>query len=223
MKNILCYGDSNLRGCIPASFDEKTSLHSRYARDKRWPGILQRKLGKQYHIIEEGLAGRTTNLDELIPNKPPRNGWKDLPLFLESHYPLEIVILSLGTNDIRARFNRTPEQITQAMSQLIELVKNSNKGPSGQAPEILLIAPPIIRQPEIFSASFQLEFPLEAIKNSEKLPIFYQKLSQKQEIGFLDASKIVTSSKLDGVHWEASQHQILAEAILIKIKMISEK
>ncbi|MBL0337661.1 MAG: hypothetical protein IPP67_00345 [Rhodospirillaceae bacterium] len=69
MKNILCYGDSNLRGCIPASFDEKHPSIRDMRAINAGP-VFCKESCKQYHIIEEGLAGRTTNLDELIPNKP---------------------------------------------------------------------------------------------------------------------------------------------------------
>ena len=53
LMNILCFGDSNTWGYKPdktGRFDEKT----------RWTGLLQQKLGPEYHIIEEGLCGRTT-------------------------------------------------------------------------------------------------------------------------------------------------------------------
>ena len=53
MKSILCYGDSNTYGLMPDSPD-------RYPRDVRWTGILQKKLGEDYYVIEEGLSGRTT-------------------------------------------------------------------------------------------------------------------------------------------------------------------
>ncbi|MBA2654859.1 MAG: hypothetical protein H0U71_07325 [Gammaproteobacteria bacterium] len=85
MKIILCYGDSNLRGFIPGTFDESTGLSERFEKDKRWAGLLQIILGEKYNIIEEGINGRTTTLDEKIPGRPYRNGLTQLPVCLESH------------------------------------------------------------------------------------------------------------------------------------------
>src|SRR6185312_15728191 len=123
MKTILCYGDSNLRGFIPGTFDEKTGLSARYAKNKRWTGVLQNKLGDKYDVIEEGLNGRTTNLDEIIPGRPFRNGLALLPACLESHYPIDLVIFMLGTNDTKVQFNRTAEEIAEGMRELVKVIK----------------------------------------------------------------------------------------------------
>lgn len=92
MKAILCFGDSNVRGFVPATLDEKTGLSARYPKDKRWTGILQNKLGKNFDVIEEGIGGRTTTLDEITPGRPYKNGLTQLPVCLESHYPIDLVI-----------------------------------------------------------------------------------------------------------------------------------
>lgn len=99
MKSILCYGDSNTYGLMPDSPD-------RYPRDVRWTGILQKKLGEDYYVIEEGLSGRTTLWDD--PIEEHKNGKKYLLPCLDSHKPVDLVILMLGTNDLKTRFSLTP-------------------------------------------------------------------------------------------------------------------
>ena len=75
MKTILCYGDSNLRGTIPGpALDKMGLIKPRYPQNKRWTGILQKNLGEEYNVIEEGIGGRTTTLDEIFPGRPYRNG-----------------------------------------------------------------------------------------------------------------------------------------------------
>jgi len=40
MKTILCYGDSNVWGNIPGSYNPETGLSQRFPKNKRWTGIL---------------------------------------------------------------------------------------------------------------------------------------------------------------------------------------
>ena len=92
MKNILCYGDSNTWGFIPGS-------GKRYTEDIRWTGLLQRGLGHGYQVIEAGVNGRTTSFDDPFCNY--LNGWKSLPYSLLSAKPVDLLIISLGTNDLK--------------------------------------------------------------------------------------------------------------------------
>ena len=108
-RNILCYGDSNTWGFVPIIFDYETNYMARYSFDKRWTGILQKELGNNYRIIEEGLNGRTTNID--YPDVKGRSGTSYLNPCLYSHAPLDLVIIQLGVNDLKTIFNRTIEDI----------------------------------------------------------------------------------------------------------------
>ena len=92
MRNILCYGDSNTWGYIPVKCE-------RYPFDVRWTGVLQQELGAEYRIIEEGLNARTTAYED--PWSYWRNGKDYLPACLISQKPLDLLIISLGTNDLK--------------------------------------------------------------------------------------------------------------------------
>src|SRR3954462_1773041 len=96
MKTIVCFGDSNTWGYDPAS-------NGRFGPTNRWTGVLQTALGSDYRVIEEGLNGRTTTVDDPIHDH--RNGRHYLPPCLESHAPFDLVTIMLGTNDLKARFN----------------------------------------------------------------------------------------------------------------------
>ena len=101
MKNILCFGDSNTWGFIPESILEPQPR--RHPHDVRWTGVLARELGSGFQIIAEGQNGRTTVHDD--PFATARNGKLVLPAILESHKPLDLVVLMIGTNDLKAVFS----------------------------------------------------------------------------------------------------------------------
>ena len=136
-RQVLCYGDSNTWGCVPL---EESDVAIRFSRADRWPGVLQDELGSDYWIIEEGLNGRTTSRDDEA--EPYRNGLEFLLPTLETHYPLDLVIVMLGTNDLKGRFNASPADIAASAGELVDAVRDSPFGPSGDAPDVLLICPP---------------------------------------------------------------------------------
>lgn len=197
---ILCYGDSNTRGTIPCTF------HERYPRSIRWPGRLQNILGPQFYVIEEGLGGRTTCLDDI--EEEGRNGKATLLPCLRSHRPIDLVILMLGTNDLKARFSASVQSIAQNAGALVYIIQTSQAGRANRNPQVLLVAPP----PLGVLSQFKNEF----TGGEEKSKLFgslYRK--QAEELGclFLDAGEHVVSSTQDGIHWDENSHKRFAQAI----------
>jgi lysophospholipase L1-like esterase len=213
MKTILCYGDSNIWGNIPGSFNQETGLSRRYPKLKRWTGLLQKRLGKKYHIVEEGINGRTTTLDEIVPGRPYKNGLTLLPACLEAHYPIDLVIFMLGTNDTKIQFNRSSEEITAGMRKLINIVQTCNKGLTARAPAAQPILKIVDLHPQLDDSS---------IAKSRRLGPLYQKMAQEEKCEFLDASLVITSSKIDGIHLDESQCKLLAHAVAEKVICILE-
>lgn len=218
IRSILCYGDSNLRGTIPGpALDAAGFVKPRYGKEGRWTGILQNLLGSRYHIIEEGIGGRTTTLDDIIRNRPYRNGLKDLPFSLETHYPLDLVIFWVGTNDIQKAYNRSVIEIGEGMRKLIQTVHQSNKGPDMRPPKVLVIAP----QPIVNIAELDMQFQGEAIEKSKRIAEVYQRIVQEEKCaGFLDSAHYVQSSLIDGIHLDENSCQIIGEAISQEVKKI---
>lgn len=222
LKNILCYGGSTLRGYIPGSFNQKNGLHERYPKHIRWTGILENRLAGQYNVIEEGLAGRTTNLDEINPRstKFSRNGLKELTTFLDAHYPVDLVIFDLGTNDTKSQFNRSPEEITEGMREIIRRTQASSYGLFGNPPKILVLSPLSIIEPENPHPAFAALFTKESQVKCQKLPLLYQQMTQQEQVEFLDVTKVVKPSKIDGLHLNQTQHQLLGIKIAEKVTEI---
>ncbi len=206
MKRILCYGDSNTWGHDPVSRD-------RHPRDTRWPGALRGALGSEYEIIEEGLGGRTTVWDD--PIEGYKNGQTYLIPCLESHRPLDLVIIMLGTNDLKKRFSLSAWDIAEGARVLVKVVQNSGAGFNYQAPRLLLMAPP----PTVILTDFADMFE-GAGEKSLKFAAQYQRVAQEMNCAYLDAGSIIVSSPLDGIHFEASEHVKLGKAVAAQARVI---
>lgn len=216
MKTILCFGDSNVWGSIPGDFDEKTGLSGRFSKDKRWTGVLQSELGNSYDVVTEGISARTTNLDEIVPGSPYKNGLSQLPICLESHYPINLVIFWVGTNDTKIQYYRSPAEIAEGMRELIHTVTSSNKGPKAKAPKILLIAP----QPAINVENMNPQMDSTSIEKTQQLASYYQTLVNEEGCEFLNAEQYVSSSQVDGVHLDESEHIKLGKMLAKKVEQI---
>ena len=205
MKNILCFGDSNTWGYSPVD-------GTRYPLDIRWTGVLQKSLGADYRVIEEGLNGRTTFINE--DERPLRSGSDVLQIILESHRPLDFVIIMLGTNDLKTEFNLSVEDIAQGAKALCEMVLNSEYL-ADNIPQILLVSPTHIGSTIMPD---QEEFFNQAREKSLQFAEHYEKAVAEIGVHFLDAANIVEPSKVDGVHWDADQHIKFGKHISDKIK-----
>ncbi|MDI2091230.1 SGNH/GDSL hydrolase family protein [Commensalibacter oyaizuii] len=201
-KTILFYGDSNTHGTKPMPSADSTE---RFQLDERWPGILHQQLKQDYHIIEEGLPGRTTVHNDPIEGSH-KNGLAYLRPCLESHRPIDIIVLMLGTNDLKARFSVTPADIAHSIHHLIIEIKSCQTNPQSDHPKILLLCPAPILEigelGEIFAGGEE---------KSKHLARYYKKIADNHKISFFDIGSVVHVSKIDGVHFDSDQHQILAE------------
>jgi lysophospholipase L1-like esterase len=208
MKRILCYGDSNTWGSDPLTgerLDDRT----------RWTRILALALGPNYEIIEEGLNGRTTVWED--PIEDHKNGYAYLLPCLETHRPLDLVVIMLGTNDLKKRFSLTAYDIAQAASVLVTAVKKSAAGRASKAPPVLLMAPPPVSKLTDYAEMFE-----DAEEKSKKLGERFRQVAHELGCEFLDTSKVIVSSKVDGIHFDPEEHYKLGHAVAGIIKQILE-
>ena len=213
MKTILCYGDSNTWG-----YDPKTG--KRFDHKIRWPMVLESLLNKkappgdpEWWVVEEGQNGRTSCRED--PVEGDRNGLRQILPILESHKPIDIVVVMLGTNDLKLRFNPTPYDIARGVQELVKVIKKSDTGPNDAAPKVLMICPPAT----VESTTFRYIFG-DTVKLSKKLPPLYRALASECEVAFLDAGKYIVSSPVDGIHLEAEEHHKLAEIVAKMAKVL---
>ena len=206
MKEILCFGDSNTFGYIPGS-------GQRYPWGVRWTSILNEKLGlENYRVIEEGLCGRTTIFDD--PLRSGRRGTDILPTVLETHAPVDLVVLMLGTNDCKTVYGATAEVIGKGISNLIAQIRTY-----ASTSKILLISPIHLGE-QVWKKEYDPEFSPASVEVSKGLASVYQRIARKEQIDFLDASVYVEPSSTDQEHLTGEGHRLLAEAVLQKIREI---
>lgn len=210
---ILCYGDSNTWG-------QKPDKSGRYAPDVRWPGKLQQLLGDNYYIVEEGLSSRTTDLE--YAKKPGRNGKTYLQPCLESHNPVDVVILMLGTNDLKIAYNRSAEDIASAIIGLVDTIRQFGKDKSGNAPKIVLVSPILVNdEAQWFSNFYSEDYNHDAVEKSKKLAELIQNEAVKNNCYFVDAATVASPGD-DGLHFSPESHPALAEVIAQEIKKIGQ-
>lgn len=203
---VLCFGDSNTWGSDPAD-DER-----RFPWPVRWPGVLQRLLGDGFRVIEEGLGGRTTVIDD--PLTPHRSGLSYLAPCLESHAPLDLVVVLLGTNDVSYAWV-TAAAAADGAGVLAHLVLRSEWGRGGGPPAVLLVCPPpvgpITASPELYAG---------AEEKSRALPREFARVAAAVGCAWMDAGEVVTTSPRDGWHWEAGEHARLAAALAERVRLL---
>ena len=200
----MCYGDSNTWGYDPVTGE-------RLGREERWPGVLSRELGEGYAVIEEGLNGRTTVWDD--PIDAYRNGREYLVPCLESHAPLDLVVIALGVNDLKARIGVSASDIADGAGALVETVGRSATGPDGGAPQVLLLAPPPVG--ELGDSAEMFEGAPEKSRGFSK---HYARVADKYACGLLDLGTIVSVSTVDGIHFEASEHEKIGREVGARAK-----
>lgn len=202
LKNILFYGDSNTWGFNPA-----TGL--RYPYRDRWTTICANLLGPGYNCIPSGMNGRTTAFDD--PVKGSRNGMKGLDYELQTHKPLDLFVIMLGTNDLKYVDARGS---ADGMEGLVRLVRSANERynlsspvfPSGGSNTPVLLISPILLKEHVGERS-------DDISESGRLSGLYEEITEKYELHFMDAALYAEPSVIDGIHLDADGHKILGQAI----------
>ena len=223
-KRILVFGDSNSWGFAPRAAAELTI---RYDASTRWPAVMAARLGSAVELVEEALSGRTTDLDDHqidLPSAHLRgatfNGAKLLPAILASHLPLDLVIIMLGTNDLKTRFKRNAREIAIAALGLARLIAECEGGvaTSYSTPKVLLLAPPPVgtkfHDPAEWAGSHQQSLELgSALRDAAAVA----------NLPFLDAGKVIGTDGIDGIHFSAEAQKKLGEAVAKKVLHILQE
>lgn len=198
-RTILCFGDSNTHGDPSDDPDDV-----RLAADARWTGRLQLLLGDGYSVLEEGLGGRTTDLDDA--GRPGRNGRDYLIPCLLSHDPIDVVVLMLGTNDLKVRFDRSAAEIADALGGLVDDIATYASGP----PKVILVSPiHLDDQQHWYAEAEDGEFDDNSVRQSTRLSAELRRVASARGVLFADAASVAHAGA-DGIHLSADSHDPLA-------------
>lgn len=209
MKNILCYGDSLTWGYSPQG--------TRHDFVDRWPSVLNEELGLQNaRVFNEGLNGRTTVFDDFAV-AANRNGAQTLPTILDTHTPLDLVIIMLGTNDLKNYLCGNVTATTRGVGRLVEIIKSYPYFLDVEAPPILIVSPPHCVETEepVLAGIFD-----GAVEKSKEFAQEYKALSELTGCTFFDAATIANASSIDGVHLDATNTRAIGKNIAPLVEKI---
>ena len=195
MKKILCYGDSNTYGYNPNGPEFDNTI--------RWTALLQKNLGNDFEVINEGLCDRTGFVDND----------KGFLFSAQKHFPeisakiknLDILVLWIGTNDLQYKYNLSFRQIENGLEKLIITAKNYAKR--------IIIIPPVVLTENVLKGYFNFQFDETSISKSKKVSEIYIKLSRKYELDYFDINEFTEPSKTDGLHYDKTGHKIIADKL----------
>ena len=214
MKRILCYGDSNTWGFAPEQTDEATGAFGRYPDDVRWPRRLETRLGSGYTVIEDAYNGRTTCFED--PSFGGRNALDHFFVSFYSHEPLDLVILMLGTNDIKDVFSAQPCVIGWGMERLIRQFFQMTSTCVSPHVQLLLVAPPALEKRA--DGTYYGGFSKASAKKSRALPPIYADIAARWGCGFFDAAACTMANSIDGIHLDQKGCAVLSERISEKVR-----
>jgi len=201
---ILCYGDSNTWGYISGTD------HQRYDNKERWPKLLQKKLGDDYEIIEEGLNSRTLFTDDTRPGKEGRIGFEYLKPCLYTHDKVDIIILMLGTNELKDSFNNSADNISKMLDKFISYITSFKSQIDGSSPALILSGIPPIGENIVFDNAANPKYK-NAYSKAQELIKLCKKYNNQDNLIYVDNSDLKTG--IDCIHITKESHAILAEKL----------
>ncbi|MEO1066395.1 MAG: SGNH/GDSL hydrolase family protein [Pseudomonadota bacterium] len=208
MKTILAFGDSLTWGFVPGT-------RERYPRDVRWPKVLEAGFDGRVEVLENGLNARTTVHEN--PFRDYRAGTSVLPVLLEVHAPLDLVILALGSNDFHSNYGMSPLNVARGMRRLVQTVKTYQTEPGMPVPEVLVIAPPRIVKTDdpyygnIFGNTHEI---------FDQLAPLYEQLAREEAAHFFNAATVASGTPIDGIHLSADDTVALGKALIDPVRTI---
>jgi len=215
MKRILCYGDSNTWGSVPAFCPGE-----RWGPDVRWTGVCQKELGSEFLILEDGVSGRTSIWDD--PQCPWRNGEKALGYSLLAQRPLDLLVLSLGTNDLKFT---DAAGAAAGLAQLLQKLCRAEEEYGGAVGRIfngvpkILVLGAIALHPEIRTLQPNSVFS-QKYEDSCRLSEEQRKAAEAAGVFYLSMAQRAKASPVDGLHMDAQAHALFGKAVADAIKSI---
>ena len=212
MKKIVCFGDSNTWGYNPAD-------GTRFPPEIRWPRVLGNLLGDDYEIIEEGQNGRTICCEDPWEWGDKKGIDYIIPM-VETHHPFDLLIIMLGSNDLKAKFHLPAGDIAGGLQNMLMRTISFLNVKCHASPKILVVAPPALK-PGIAEGVFKEFFEGDiSVTKSKDLAKWYKLVADQFEVDFLDASLYAEVGDTDSLHLTEPGHKALAEALAGKVREI---
>ena len=207
-KHILCIGDSNTHGyCADPADCADGGI--RFNEDERWTCLLQKALGEEYLVTEEGLSGRTTVFADPINENMDLLPY--LYALLKSHEYIDLLVIMLGTNDTKQRLGASAWTISKGMERVVKKAMATDCWAPGAKPNVLIIAPPPIGR-GVVNTCVAPEMGEGSVEKSEKLAACYEQSAKLLGVHFLDAAGCEFNT-VDFMHLTRKGHRQLADQL----------
>ncbi|MCY4288180.1 MAG: SGNH/GDSL hydrolase family protein [Aestuariivita sp.] len=217
-KRIMVFGDSNSWGWVPVP---EVAPTTRYPPDIRWPGVMRDTLGDSYEVIEETLPGRNASRDDQgVPisgsgiegDGAGMNGSSYLPAAIASHFPLDVIIIMLGTNDAKEEHGLTPLDIGLNIMKLgSEASQNTGVFTKYEPSRVLIVVPPPIG--EISVEWLAESYSRNSVEKSKQLASVLEPMTRAAGFGFFDAGSVAKIDGIDGLHMSPESHAAIGKAV----------
>ena len=207
-KTVLTFGDSNTYGTPPA---HARGEFNRFGPGIRWPTVMQSALGPDWALVEDGLPGRTTNKADPVMGAH-MDGQLGLRIALESQGPIDLLVIMLGTNDLKTHHGAGVDQVVAGLAGLLGIARSEPYQLRHGGFDILLISPPSVLEQGTFRDGL-----LGATTKSRDLPFAIAQLADHWGLPFMDAGMHIQPSPIDGLHFAAEDHVTLGRAVAAKI------
>lgn len=222
-KRIMVFGDSNSWGWHPVP---EIAPIQRYPQDVAWPGVMAKALGDGFEVVNESLSARTAVVSDksvdagLGLSGAGLSGSEYLPAAIASNMPLDLVIIMLGTNDVKPVYNRSAFQVAiDVMSLVAEAQKNTGVATSYPAPKVMVVVPPHLGK--IASVDWvQAMFPQAAVAESTQIGQYLCPLANAVKVPCFDAGTVAEITGADGIHMTPENHKKLGDAIAAEVSKI---
>lgn len=192
MKKIICYGDSNTFGYNPVN-------GSRYNENNLWTSVLQRNLGTEYEVINEGMCDRTGFINN--PKGFLFSAQKHFPKLISKSEDIDLLIIWLGTNDLQFQYDISMGTIEKGLENLIKIAQPKAKN--------IIIIPPVILSEKILEGFFSFQFDKTSVTKSRKVGRIFRTLANVYHCEYFDINKVTTPSDIDGLHYNEESHTII--------------
>ena len=218
-KHIVCFGDSNTHGYC-ADPNDTADRTDRFNEDERWTCLLQKILGEEYLVLEEGLSGRTTVFSD--PLHECMSGLDVIYSTLMSHEPVDLLIIMLGTNDLK---EHTAQASVNGVGTLIRTIQTFDQLYPASVPLFgdnkprILVLTPI----EIGENVAEWDTLYGKGQESRKFPALMKGLCEWLGVEMMNTQEIVQPSKVDGIHMMPEEHRKLAMAVKEKLLAMMAK
>jgi lysophospholipase L1-like esterase len=172
---------------------------------------MQKELGSGFKVLVDGVNGRTTvwgdpiegcGKDQIVPS-------------MDAAAPIDLLIISVGTNDLNVRLCVSVQDIANGAALLVRKALAQAGAFTGGKPKVILVGPPPLGP--VSNGIFKDMFAGNEEK-SKQLGPQYRMVAHSLGVDYLDAGTIIKSSDLDGVHLDADQHGLLGKAMASAVK-----